>query len=442
MVSPSTNPYESVDQWIARAAVPFSFDAPNSLNAAIDQVIASLSDSVALLGFGEALHGGEEILELRNRLFKRLVEVHGFSAIAIESSFPRALVTNDYVAGRGPTSYEEVKGTGFGQGLGQLEANRELAEWMRAYNADPAHPVKLRFYGFDIPTGTAGIASPRQVLNFVLDYLALIDHGSLHERRKRIADLLGEDSDWENPAAHFDSTKSVGGSQAALALRIETEDLISELQARRPELAATTAPESFLEVLQHGKVARGLLNFHASMARSRASYADRLNIRDRLQADNLAYAVARERGRGKVLAFAHNSHLKRGKAEWQLGAETATWWTAGSQLNEMFGERYAVIGTGLGVSDENGIAEPEAGTLEAHLISTPGPMRFIPTHAAGGIPAAEIARLATRTGSQKNPTYIPLTPQSLTDFDWLAVVDSTVYHRGGPSLEAWGDSPE
>jgi erythromycin esterase-like protein len=29
---------------------------------------------VELLGFGEALHGGDDILILRNRLFERLVE--------------------------------------------------------------------------------------------------------------------------------------------------------------------------------------------------------------------------------------------------------------------------------------------------------------------------------------------------------------------------------
>jgi erythromycin esterase-like protein len=441
MISRPINTYETIDKWIAGESIPISVDSPNTSNVAVDKVIASLSDTVELLGFGEALHGGEEVLELRNRLFKRLAEAHGFSAIAIESSFPRAHRTNEFVAGRGPTSYDDVKDTGFGQGLGALEVNRELVEWMRAYNADPACPVKLRFYGFDIPTGTIGIASPRQVLYFVLDYLALIDSGSIGERRKRIEELLGKDSDWENPAAHMDPTKSIGQSQAAIALRIETEDLISELQARRPEWVGKTGRESFMEALQHGKVARGLLNFHASMARS-AGYAERLGIRDMLQADNLAYVVARERGRGKVLAFAHNSHLKRGKAEWQLGAETVTWWTAGAQLNEMFGERYAVIGTGIGVSDPNGIREPEASTLEARLIAARGPIRFIPTHKGKRIPASEIATLPIRTGSQKNPTYFPLTPQSFTDFDWLAVLDSTVYNRGGPPLQEWEGSPK
>jgi erythromycin esterase-like protein len=129
---------------------------------------------VALLGLGEALHGGEDILILRNRLFQRLVETHGYRAIAIESSFPRAHVVNEYVAGRGPESYEAVRETGFSHGFGRLDANRELVEWMRRYNADPSHSVKLRFYGFDSPTGMVGSDSPRQVLQFVLEYLATV----------------------------------------------------------------------------------------------------------------------------------------------------------------------------------------------------------------------------------------------------------------------------
>jgi erythromycin esterase len=35
----------------------------------------------------------------------------------------------------------------------------------------------------------------------------------------------------------------------------------------------------------------------------------------------------------------------------------------------------------------------------------------------------------------KNLTYMALTSQSFTDFDWLAVLDSTAYNRGGPPLQ-------
>src|SRR6266702_5740200 len=163
--------HATLDDWIAREAISFSVEQPRTFNAAVDKVIASLGDSVELLGVGEALHGGEDILILRNRLFQRLVEAHGYSAIAIESSFPRARVLNQYLAGRGPASYEAVQDSGFSHGFGHIFANRELVEWMRRYNADPSHRVTLQFYGFDIPTGTTGPASPSQVLEFVLDYL-------------------------------------------------------------------------------------------------------------------------------------------------------------------------------------------------------------------------------------------------------------------------------
>ena len=220
-----------------------------------------------LLGFGEALHGGEDILILRNRLFQRLVETHGYSAIAIESSFPRARVVNEYIAGRGPASYEAVQDTGFSHGFGRLDANRELVEWMRRYNADPSHRVKLQFYGFDSPTEMIGSDSPSQVLHFVLDYLASIDSASSQEHRERIDPLLGQDSDWENPAAMMDPTKSIGLSPAATALRIETEDLISELRVRRPELVAKSDKSRYLEAVHYATVARQLLNYHAALAR-------------------------------------------------------------------------------------------------------------------------------------------------------------------------------
>ncbi len=443
-MSRPTPTHATLDDWIAREATPFSVDSPRTFNAAIDKVIASLGASVELLGFGEALHGGEDILILRNRLFQRLVEVHGYSAIAIESSFPRAYAVNEYVAGRGPASYEAVQHVGFSHGFGRLDANRELVEWMRRYNADPSHCIKLRFYGFDSPTEMTGSDSPRQVLHFVLDYLASVDRASAQAHRERIEPLLGQDSDWENPAALTDPTQSVGMSPAATALRIETEELISELRARRPELVAKSDESRYLEAAQHASVARQLLNYHAAMARtSDKRLVELLGIRDALMADNLAYIVSRERGRGKVLVFAHNSHLQRGKAHWQLGTDELTWWPVGSHLNEMFGPRYAVIGSAVGVSDANGIGQPEAGTLEARLTAVPGPARFIPTHKGQGLPTSAIAALPIRSRSMKNLTYTTaLNPQSFTDFDWLVVLDSTAYNRGGPPLQQWEANPK
>jgi erythromycin esterase len=427
--------YATLDDWIASETISFSIDSPGTFNTAVDKLITSLSNSVELLGFGEALHGGEEILILRNRLFQRLVEAHGYSAIAIESSFSKSYTMNEYVAGRGPASYEAIQQSGFSHNFGNFEANRELVEWMRQYNADPTHRAKLRFYGFDSPTEIYAADSPRQVLHVVLDYLASIDKTRGQEYRSRIDPLLGQDAAWENPETMMDPTKSIGLSPQATALRIETEQLISELHIRRPELVAKSDPDSYLEALQFASEARQLLNYHAELARTSNERVARLSsIRDAMMADNLAYIVASERGRGKVLAFAHNSHLQRGLARWQWGADVYNWGPAGSHLNEIFGPRYVIIGSAVGVSEAYGIGQPEPGTLESRLTCTPGPARFIPTHQGQGLPASEIAALPTRSGSQKNPSYFALTPQSFTDFDWLAVLDSTAYSPGLPWL--------
>ena len=55
---------------------------------------------------------GKICLSFATGLFQRLVEAHGYSAIAIESSFPQGPIANEYVLGRGPASYEAVQDTG------------------------------------------------------------------------------------------------------------------------------------------------------------------------------------------------------------------------------------------------------------------------------------------------------------------------------------------
>ncbi len=421
--------YATLDDWMAHEAIPFSLTSRPDFNAAVDTVIGSLGDSVSLLGFGEALHGGEELLVLRNHLFQRLVEAHDYSAIAVESSFPRGPIINEYVLGRGPASYAAVQETGWSHGFGTFEANRELVEWMRHYNADPAHQRKVQFYGFDSPTDMIA-DSPRQTLYVALDYLHSVDEILGQEYRKRIDPLLGQDSAWENPAAAFDPTQAIGRSPEATALRIETEELIAELRVHRPELVAKSDESRYLEAIHYAVAARELLHYHAALAQPSTKRQERLlGIRDAMMAENLAYIVSREHDRGKILIFAHNSHLKRGKVQW--GDETTIWWPVGSHLQELFGHRYAVIGSAIGSSPANGIGQPEAGTLEARFTSAPGSVLFIPTHQGQGLPKEEIAALPIRSGSKKNGSYEPLNAQNFTDFDWFAILDTTTYNGWG-----------
>jgi erythromycin esterase-like protein len=197
----------------------------------------------------------------------------------------------------------------------------------------------------------------------------------------------------------------------------------------RPALVASGGRSRYEEALHEARMARQLLNYHAGMATG-ADASTLLGIRDAQMADNLSYIVQRERG--KVLAFAHNSHLHRGQAVWPW----YSFWPVGSQLDVLFGPRYVVIGSALAVSEENGIGTPEPGTLEARLSAAarPGGALFLPLDPAREL-ATELEQLPARAGSTLNPGYLPLNPQRLRrDFDAIAFVESTPYSRGAPPL--------
>lgn len=415
--------YSTLDEWIIKESIPFSLDSSAAFNNAIDWSMNQFQGSMKLLGLGEAMHGNREILLLRNRVFFHLVKKHGFRAIAIESSFPRGRLVDEYINGRGPASYEEIQDKGFSHGFGCLDANQELVEWMKEYNSDPSHTHKLHFYGFDSPTEMMESNSPRQLLHFVFDYLNSIGIASGEAFRMRIDPFIGQDSDWNNPDALIDPEKSIGRSNAAAQLRCEVEDLMAELLVQRPELVAKSDCALYQEAVQYATLARQLLNYHAALAKRSDDRVSRLlGLRDAMMADNLAYIVSKESSCGRVLAFAHNRHLQRGQAEWKCQDDLYSWWPAGSHLHQIMGPGYAVIGTAVGIFDHNGIGRPEEDTLEAKLTSAPGPLRLIPTCKGVGLPDGEIASLPIRSGSTKNPTYFPLSQESFADFDWLMIL--------------------
>jgi erythromycin esterase-like protein len=161
-----------------------------------------------------------------------------------------------------------------------------------------------------------------------------------------------------------------------------------------------------------------------------------------MMADNVVAIAERERaaGRGRVLVFAHNSHVKLRRAAWEWGPNKWVWWPAGAHLRARLGAAYAVIGTAVGVSEENGIGVPEEGTLESRLMAAAGvdagdgAARFVRTYGGERLAAEALAALPVRSGSKKNPGYFPLTAESFADFDWLAVVDRVTYQRGGVKL--------
>lgn len=404
-------PHATFDAWIAAEAIAFPLASPD---AAVDALVSSLGSRVELLGLGEPTHGGETFLALRNRVFQRLATAHGYTAIAVESSFPRGRLVNDYVLGRAAvTSYDALIDAGFSHGFGKTAANRELVEWMRQWNADPAHANKLHFYGFDAPTEMTGAESPRQLLDVALNHLHTIDPELADTHRATIESHLGDDADWSNPAAAFDASQSIGSRPIVNKLRVATKHLSTALQQRSDDSPA------HLEAIHAAGHAQQMLSYHVRMARaSEDRTSELLGLRDAMMADNLVYALNTERRRGgKVLAFAHTMHLKRGQSVWQWGADRLAWWPAGEHVWRMLEDRYAVVGVGMTRFDAYQVGDAEPGTLEAMLSPEPAHGRLIVTRRGEGLPSTE--DLPTRAA---NPRYFPFDRPSVTALDAVLMV--------------------
>ncbi|WP_020663019.1 erythromycin esterase family protein [Amycolatopsis benzoatilytica] len=296
-----------------------------------------------LLGLGEPTHWAEAFPLFRNKVFRHLVQRHGYRSIALEIDCLAARRVDRYVT-TGEGDLDQVMATGFSHGFGAFPANRALVEWLREYNTGRADQV--RFHGFDGPLEMASAPSPRGVLTELHNFLsAHLD--DVPSDVATIERLAGEDRRWEDEAVMWGRAKSIGDSPDARELRLIADDLSGSLDRARPGL-----PDGG-DLL--ARTAVGLCRYHALMADPAPDRMSRLGAqRDAMMAGNLL-ALPR------TFVSAHNQHLQRAAAA-LMGAR---WWNAGTQVAARIGERYVFIATDFGSSDA--LPAPEPGTLQAYL---------------------------------------------------------------------------
>ncbi|MEU9112794.1 erythromycin esterase family protein [Streptomyces sp. NPDC048483] len=369
-----------------------------------------------LLALGEPTHGEDTLLDLRNELFRQLVEEEGYRTIAIESDCMRGLVVDDYVAS-GTGTLDDVMEHGFSHGwFNGSAANRELVRWMRAYNDGRPASERLRFAGFDGPLEITHAASPRQALTALHGYLAArVDADLLPCTADTLDRLLGADDRWTHPAAMRDPAQSVGQSAEASQLRLLADDLGALLDERTPHLITATSRDDWDRARLYGRTATGLLRYHYWMADTSPARMTRLvGVRDQMMADNLLAVAAR----GPGLVHAHNGHLQRNKSTMRMGGMLLEWWSAGAIVNSHLGEGYAFVATALGTIGHQGVDTPPPDTVEGLLYALPEDRCVIDA------PRLATALGDTRPAPRVSPWfgYSPLDPAHLADSDGIVFV--------------------
>ncbi|OKK04734.1 erythromycin esterase [Streptomyces sp. CB03234] len=388
-------------------------DAVHAVEAAA--VMRLLPARPRLLALGEPTHGEDTLLDLRNELFRRLVEQEGYRTIAIESDCMRALVVDDHVSS-GTGTLGEVMEHGFSHGWGALAGNRELVRWIRAYNEGRPASERLRFAGFDGPLEITHAASPRQALIALHRYLAArVDADLLPCTGETLDRLLGTDDRWTDPAAMTDPARSVGQSAEAKELRLLADDLVALLDAQTPHLITATSRDDWDRARLYGRTATGLLRYHYWMADTSPARMTRLvSVRDQMMAHNLLAVAAR----GPALVHAHNSHLQREKSTMRMGGMPLEWWSAGALVSAQLGEEYAFVATALGTIRHQGVDTPPPDTVEGLLYALPEDRCVIDA------PRLATALGDTRPAPRVSPWfgYAPLDPAHLADSDAIVFV--------------------
>ena len=290
------------------------FDGPRSLRLAPHEITGSAGDYDALLDridgrglvlIGEASHGTHEFYRERARLTRRLIEDHGFQAVAVEADWPDAYRVNRYLHGAPEDRDAEEALRGFRRFPTWMWRNAEVLDfvgWLRQHNDRIDPEERVSFFGLDVYSLYSSIAA-------VTEYLDRVDPEAADRARRRYACF--EQFGGEQGYGHA-TTMGIAES-----CRQGVIDQLLELQRdadaylRRDGIAAED--EQFCAE-QNARVVAGAEAYYRSMfGHPAASW----NLRDRHMADTLerlAGHLARHGRAPKIAVWEHNSHIGDARA--------------------------------------------------------------------------------------------------------------------------------
>lgn len=265
---------------------------------------------------GEATHGTREFYRMRAEITRRLVTELGFDAVAVEADWPDAWRVNRYVQGEGDPDAAAALDD-FERFPQWMWRNREVLgfiDWLRDDNRRRRPPQRVGFYGLDL-------YSLYRSADAVIAYLQTVDPDAAEAARGRYAalDHVREPQVYGYQAA-FGQREAARDAAIAQLLQLRAD---AQSHLERDGLGALDA-QFFAE--RNAAVVVNAETYYRGMFGRRINT---WNLRDAHMRDTLrALADYRQRrgGSGKVVVWAHNSHLGDARAteshlrgEWNLG---------------------------------------------------------------------------------------------------------------------------
>ncbi|TAN02835.1 MAG: erythromycin esterase family protein [Rhodanobacteraceae bacterium] len=302
-------------------------DSPHDYDALLE---SAADRSLVLLG--EATHGTREFYRMRAEITLRLVTEQGFDAVAVEADWPDAYRVNRFVRGEG----------GDADAVSALDDFQRFPRWMwrnaevlrfagtlHARNLGRPAQWRVGFYGMDM-------YSLYRSAEAVVDYLSSVDEAQAAIARRQYAAL----DHVRDPQRY--------GYEATYGLRPDCRQAVRErllaLWKHAPEYLGhdgRDAADAYFFAERNAWVVASAENYYRAMFGARA---ESWNVRDQHMVDTLLALQRHLRahgGTGKVVVWAHNSHLGDARATEMSGAGE---WNVGQLVREQIGKAALLVG--------------------------------------------------------------------------------------------------
>jgi erythromycin esterase-like protein len=277
---------------------------------------------------GEATHGTTEFYTVRAELSKRLITEKGFRFIAVEGDWPSCYTLNRYVkdySDAGTSVREALKD--FNRWPTWMWANREikdLAEWLREYNANKPDKEKVGFYGIDV-------YSLWESMDEILKYLEKKDDADL-EAAKRAFECL-------EPYARDEQSYGISASLYGEGCEDETVTLLRRLQDKWKDTHPKDQ-EKALSAELNAMAVKGAETYYRTMIRYDA---ESWNVRDRHMVKALQKLMEYHGEGARAIVWEHNTHIGDARAT-DMAEDGMV--NVGQLLRETHGKKVYAIGFG------------------------------------------------------------------------------------------------
>jgi erythromycin esterase-like protein len=294
----------------------------------------ALLDSVgerSLVLLGEATHGTQEFYRMRAEITLRLIAEQGFDAVVVEADWPDAYRLNLFVRGEGEdvgaaSAFDDFER--FPRWMWRNEEVLRFAQALRAHNLERPAERRVGFYGMDM-------YSLYRSAEAVVDYLSSVDEEQAAIARRQYAAL----DHVRDPQRY--------GYEAVYGVRPDCRQAVRErllaLWKHAPEYLGRDgrpAADAFFFAERNAQVVASAESYYRAMFGPRA---ESWNLRDRHMVDTLLALQGHLRshgGTGRIVVWAHNSHLGDARAtEMSFAGE----WNVGQLIRQRLGEAEALL---------------------------------------------------------------------------------------------------